>query len=198
MPTRKVTPKYYSTREAATQLGISLTTAQTMVEKGELSAWKTVGGHRRISVESVEKALQNRGQHGARSAGFSILIAEDDPALSTLYEKTMIKWKLPLAVKVVSNGVEAIIQLERLRPDLLILDLKMPRMGGFELLKLIRSFPEHDAMDIVVASGMDSAEIAKRGGLAPGVTQFPKPVQWPQLRGFVQAAVSRRTLGASR
>ena len=58
--------------------------------------------------------------------------------------------------------------------------------------------PEYDAMDIVVVSGMDSAEIAKRGGLAPGVTEFPKPVPWPQLRGYVQAAMSRRALSASR
>ncbi len=203
MSSRKITQKYYSTREAAKLLGISLTTAQTMVEKGELSAWKTVGGHRRINVEAVEKALQKRGQHtrhGARSAGagYSILIAEDDPTLCKLYEKTITTWKMPLDVKIVSNGIEVIVLLERLRPDLLILDLKMPRMDGFQLLKLIRSFPEYDAMDIVVVSGMDSAEIAKRGGLAPGVTEFPKPVPWPQLRGFVQAAVSRRALGASR
>jgi len=203
MSTRKSTPKYYSTREAAKLLGVSLTTAQTMVEKGELSAWKTSGGHRRISVEAVEKALHQRrhgANHGTRTASkrYSILIAEDDPTLCKLYEKTIGTWQMPIDVKVVSNGIEATFLLERLRPDLLILDLKMPRMDGFQLLKIIRSFPEYDAMDIVVVSGMDNAEIARHGGLARGVTEFPKPVPWPQLRGFVQAAMSRRALGAGR
>ena len=204
MATKEIPKQYYSTREAAKLLGVSLTTAQIMVEKGELQAWKTSGGHRRISVEAVEKALRQRQQGGgARSSSssgrqYAVVIAEDDPTLCKLYEKTINTWKMPISLTIVPNGLEVTFLIERIRPDLLILDLKMPRMDGFQLLKIIRGHPEYDAMDIVVVSGLDSAEIAKRGGLAPGVTEFPKPVQWPQLRGYVQAAMSRRALSASR
>ena len=202
MATKEIPKQYYSTREAAKLLGVSLTTAQIMVEKGELQAWKTSGGHRRISVEAVEKALRQRQQGGSvrSSSGrqYAVVIAEDDPTLCKLYEKTINTWKMPISLTIVPNGLEVTFLIERIRPDLLILDLKMPRMDGFQLLKIIRGHPEYDAMDIVVVSGMDSAEIAKRGGLAPGVTEFPKPVPWPQLRGYVQAAMSRRALSASR
>ncbi len=64
MASKEIPKQYYSTREAAKLLGVSLTTAQIMVEKGELQAWKTSGGHRRISVEAVEKALRQRQQGG--------------------------------------------------------------------------------------------------------------------------------------
>ncbi len=202
MPAQPTPKKYYSTREAAKLLGVSLTTVQSMVEKGQLQAWKTSGGHRRIGEDAVQKALNQRQPGGsverAGNSKYSVLIAEDDPVLCKLYEKTIGTWKMPIDLTILQNGIEVTFLIERTRPDLLILDLKMPRMDGFQLLKIIRSYPEYDAMDIVVVSGMDSADIAKRGGLAPGVAEFPKPVPWQQLRGFMQAAISRRQLSVAR
>ena len=48
---------FLTTREAAKALGISLRTAQVWVENGQLDAWKTEGGHRRISRNSVQRLL---------------------------------------------------------------------------------------------------------------------------------------------
>jgi excisionase family DNA binding protein len=193
--------KFCSTREAAKLLGISLTTAQVMVEKGQLEAWKTSGGHRRILLESVEKLLNTRMSGkvaGPAGRDYCVLVAEDDDSLSKLYQRTIATWKLPLELNVAANGIEAMILLERTKPDLLVLDLKMPSMDGFQLLKSLRSRPEYNAMDIVVVTGMEPTVISKRGGLPPGVTILPKPVPWAQLRGFIQAAISRLQLAASR
>ena len=55
------TQPLYSTREVARLLGVSLKTVQLWVDNGILDAWKTVGGHRRITFESVER-LRNAGQ----------------------------------------------------------------------------------------------------------------------------------------
>ena len=51
---------YISTRESAKRLNVSLGTIQKMVEMGELTAWKTRGGHRRILVQSIDDHLKNR------------------------------------------------------------------------------------------------------------------------------------------
>lgn len=51
-----------STREAADLLGVSLKTIQLWVDAGVLDAWKTVGGHRRVSLKSVRRAKQERAQ----------------------------------------------------------------------------------------------------------------------------------------
>lgn len=48
---------YLTTREAAELLGVALRTAQLWVEAGTLRAWKTAGGHRRITRESVNALL---------------------------------------------------------------------------------------------------------------------------------------------
>ena len=202
MATKKDGDQFISTREAAKLLGVSLTTAQIMAETGVLRSWKTAGGHRRIDAASVEKHLLGRGPElrlaDLRSRKpYSILIAEDDEKLCRLYQRTIERWDIPLAITIAKSGIEVTFMIERARPNLLILDLKMPQMDGFELLRLVRSYREYDAMDVIVVTGMEPFAIAKHGGLAPGVTVFPKPVPWQQLRGFVQAAVSRQELGSA-
>ena len=95
---------------------------------------------------------------------------------------------------IANNGREALQAWRQLSYPLLLTDIHMPQMDGFELLRLLRGYREYDTMDIIVVTGMEASAIAKRGGLAPGVTVFPKPVPWQQLHGFVLAAISRKEL----
>jgi excisionase family DNA binding protein len=76
---------FLTTREAAELLGVALRTVQLWVEAGTLSAWKTAGGHRRITRESVEAMLkrQTAARQGSIVAdhsprGFHILVVDDD------------------------------------------------------------------------------------------------------------------------
>ena len=59
---KTITPdmEYLSTRQSAKVLQVSLGTVQKMVELGELVAWKTRGGHRRILASSLDQQLQRR------------------------------------------------------------------------------------------------------------------------------------------
>lgn len=58
-------PSHFSTIEAARRLGLAVRSVQLMVDRGELEAWKTPGGHRRISCASVERWLAGRHPAGA-------------------------------------------------------------------------------------------------------------------------------------
>lgn len=78
--------EYCSTREAAQRLGVSLRTVQLWVENGALRAWKTPGGHRRLSVSGVQAMLDERclavNVKGGRSAlVFSVLVVGKDVAI---------------------------------------------------------------------------------------------------------------------
>ena len=75
-----------STRQAAELLDVSLRTIQLWVESGALKAWKTPGGHRKISISSVEQLIESRKsvinsssqKVNPNNRDFSILIVEDD------------------------------------------------------------------------------------------------------------------------
>jgi len=187
-------PKYISTREAAKRLGLSLGTVQQMVERGELRAWKTAGGHRRIDEASVESYHQ-RARTGATVANgtraLRVLIAEDDRILQKLYTHTLEGWELPLEVQLVTSGFDALLEIGRHPPDLLITDLNMPGLDGFQMIRRIRENKLTAGTDIVVVSGMSDDEIADEGGLPDDVTRYGKPVPFKELRGYVQAKVAQ-------
>lgn len=193
--------KFCTTREAAQALGVSLRTAQLWSESGVLEAWKTEGGHRRISVASVEKVLAGtRPQAPAKVDGIGslrVLVVEDDNVLLKLYKLRMTTWGMPVEVVTASNGYEALVLIGRESPDLMIADLVMDGIDGFRMVRTLCNSPFKEGMEIVVVSGLDAADIEARGGLPAGVAVYPKPVPFDLLRGLCQSILDRRRHGLS-
>lgn len=184
---------YCSTSRAAKMLGVSLGTVQQMVESGKLVAWKTAGGHRRIRLDSLQALL---GQGGAAHAGrgetrLKVLVAEDDAILQTLYRRTLESWGLPLSLTVVDNGFDGLLEVGRDTPHVLIVDLAMPGMDGFEMVRAVRNHASFLDMDVIVVSAMSAEDIAARGGLPDDVTVYAKPVPFGELRGFFRARLTQ-------
>ena len=195
---------FYTTREAAQLLGISLRTAQLWVENGTLKAWKTEGGHRRISAESLQSLLANKdkqqtpGQSGSDQEPLGVLVLEDDPMLLRLYKTKIQQWGLPIRLHTASNGYEALILIGRHTPDLLITDLSMPNIDGFEVIRTIMRSGFREGLDIVVVTGMDSSAIEQHGGLPEGLLAvLPKPVPFDQLRQLTSEVLTRRAAYAA-
>jgi excisionase family DNA binding protein len=185
--------QYCSTTQASKLLGVSLGTVQQMVEEGVLDAWKTSGGHRRILLESLQAYLSRRGVMAAGDkAKLSVLIAEDDVILQTLYQRTLESWGLPLQVQIVGNGIDGLLAVGRKPPDVLIADLNMPGVDGFEMVRTLRANPSLVDMDIIVVSGVEKTDIEARGGLPSDVAVYTKPIPFFELRGYFQALVSRK------
>ncbi len=187
---------YCSTREAARMLGVSLGTVQNMVERGTLSAWKTAGGHRRVSMRAIEAYLAQRQpqfQSPPANLTLKVLIAEDDSFFQEQYRLTMNSWGLPIDLKVVGNGYESLVQIGLDRPDVVIVDLMLPGMDGFEVIRTLRSKPELSTMNIMVISSLNQEEIAARGGVPETITIYGKPVPFHEIRGYLQALITQRS-----
>jgi len=150
---------FCTTREAAELLGVSLRTTQMWVESGLLEAWKTDGGHRRIMRSSVEKLLSRQNTPGLPSPvmpseRLKILVVEDDNALLKLYKLRIAGWDFPVDLSMAANGYEGLMRIGRESPDLLILDLRMPGMDGFQMLQALAVSPLREGMEIVVVTGL--------------------------------------------
>lgn len=199
MQQTELSGSFLTTREAAQVLGVSLRTTQLWVENGQLDAWKTEGGHRRISRASVQRLLEGKRTIGVLAAHDSpsperirVLIIEDDSILLKLYRTVFDSWKMPLDIITAGNGVDGLIRIGKDSPDLMITDLSMPGMDGFRLLHSLATSSYREGLEIVVVSGLDAAEIEKRGGVPEGVPVFPKPVPFVQLKAIVSSFVERR------
>ena len=183
---------FCSTREAADLLGVSVGTVKIWVETGLLQAWKTAGGHRRVMRDSVDRLLRKPPDAGAPGeppapAGprkMAIMVVEDDPDLLRLYGLHIQHWPMPNELTCLDNAFAALMELGRRSPDLLILDLHMPGMDGFELLRSLPKAPGLAHTQVVVVTGMDAAGILERGGLPDSVEVLRKPVPFDRLRSI--------------
>ena len=192
-----------STREAAERLGVALRTVQLWVEGGVLPAWKTAGGHRRISRVAVERLIDERSAAlagdsprggltpltGSAPAGsrLKLMVVEDEPDLLRLFTMVIAGWDLPIDVTPAGNGFEALLRMGQNCPDLLVTDLSMPGIDGFKMIASLRGVGSlFDDMDIVVVTGLSGAEIEQRGGLPDGVRVFHKPVPFDEIELLVR------------
>jgi excisionase family DNA binding protein len=180
---------YLTTRKAALLLGISVRTAQLWVESGRLVGWKTDGGHRRISRASVLLASQGlAAQAVVADAPYSmpVLIVEDDATLIRLYKAQLASWPFGVTIYTAPNGYEALVLAGEMKPRLLICDLRLPGVNGFQIVRAVCEMRRFDNMGIVVVSGLPEPEIRAHGGVPARVDIMGKPIDFARLKTIVE------------
>lgn len=186
-----IEPKFnfYTSREAAKVLGVSVTTIQIWVESGVLPAWKTAGGHRRIPSEAVEAMLAGQKTAAAKehvTHPHSVLIVEDEPVQRELYKLKFAEWNLPINLYLAQDGFEGLVMAGKYAPDLIIADLSMPGMDGFEMIRKLAQSEEIKVPAVIVVTGLSAQEIAERGGLPQGIPVYSKPLALGVLKPIVE------------
>lgn len=180
---------FITSREAANLLGVSLRTVQLWVENKALRAWKTAGGHRRVVLRSVEDLIrqQQKAIDGANIGANMpvVLVVEDNQEMRNLYEGYFKRWKLPLTLMMATNGFEGLIQIGQQNPSLAIVDLNMPGMDGFQMIRALKENGERDDMELIVVTGLSEKEIEQGGGLPDGVKLMQKPIKFSDLQALL-------------
>lgn len=168
------TPQFLSTAAAANMLGLSTTLIQSLVDKNELQGWKTRGGHRRISLQSIHDYQTQARMHNARPARSpvppKILVAiESQETLERLQQKSML-FDFPVTLKFVDCITEALLQLGTERPDLLVAELTMPRAQQEKTLQALENFNARSRPISMVL-------VSKESELQPSSTEPPNAIQ---------------------
>jgi excisionase family DNA binding protein len=180
---------------ASKVLGVSVAKVQALVERGELEAWRTKGGHRRISMQSVKAYLNQHGSRGntglmdANSPFLRVLVVDDDAVALELFRNAIESWGLPIDASYMSSAMEAMMDITSVRPDVLISDLRMPGVDGFEFLRAIRANSLFAGTLMLVVTALSDAEIQAGGPLPRHTHVMHKPVSLLWLQGFLTAMV---------
>ena len=189
---------YCGTSYAAKLLRVSVGTVQNLVESNSLKAWKTQGGHRRISLQSIQEYQRTHNLEpsswNASDANLRVLVVEDDETTRLMYQAYFDRWLLPLDVVMYASAMEALLDMPAMQPQVLLTDLKMPNVDGFEFLKTLSAHNLFSSLAVVVMTGMSAEEVRVKGGLPDGVQMLQKPIDMEWLHGFFDALMSVRQI----
>jgi len=156
----------YTTGEVARILGTHPDTIRNYCDSGELAMERGIlFTHRRIKRESLITFLQKRGIPGDvidRKIPKHILIVDDEALVRGMIMQSLKMLDFPFEIDVAENGHQACIQIGYNPPDLIILDLMMPEMDGFQVLESIRKTEISKDIPVMVITGYGEDENIRR------------------------------------
>ena len=120
-----------------------------------------------------------------------MLLIEGDADLLRFYELTIRSWDLPLILVTAENGYEGLMRIGELHPDLIITDLIMPGLDGFDMIHSLRANPLLGDTDIIVMTSIAQMEIDDRGGLPRDCSILFKPISFSQMRSQVVISMKK-------
>jgi DNA-binding response OmpR family regulator len=122
----------------------------------------------------------------------SILVVDDEPSILLSLEFLM--QQVGYEVRTAKNGDEALLAVGEKQPDLILLDIMMPKLDGFEVCQTIRSNPEWKDIRIVILTAK-GREVDQEKGLALGADDYiTKPFGTKQLVKKVKTVLGEDSL----
>ena len=174
---------------ASKYCNVSSKTIINWVEAGHIKAYKTVGGHRRIKKFDLEAFMLQQGipipekkEEGNRK---KILVVDDDLIIVESIVQSLEEDEYDYEVISASDGFEAGLQVNHFNPDLLILDIMMPDIKGYDVCKKIKSNPDTKHTKIIVLSAYLDEEKFKQMKDNGADVCFSKPLPLSKLKDEV-------------
>ncbi len=146
---------YCTIPQAAELCGVERTTMWNWVKAGIVEAFITPGGHHRIPRAAVEKLLIT-APYPIKKPKRAILIVDDDPFILDTFKKRLDRDGF--IVYTASDGFTAGLKVLQKKPDLILLDLFMDGIDGFEVCRAIKQNPDLKSIIVIAMTGHHSPE----------------------------------------
>ena len=184
----------FGTLDVARMLGVSAMTVVRWIDKGLIRAFKTPGNHRRILREDLKHFIRKMGfpiPDDLADDRWRILAVDDEPdvleVLTRIFDGNSDSYEVYQA----QDGVTALIEVGRVKPDLLLLDVVLPGLDGIEVCRRIKANPYLET-NIIAISGKATDDM-RSAILEAGADMFvEKPVSIHRLREAVQGLLEEK------
>lgn len=188
--------KVLTTFQAADYCQVSPFTIRNWVESGVLPGYKTPGGHRRILKRDLDEFLKKHGmprpEEIAASGRKRILVVDDDESVNDFVSKVVAEVDGEAEVAAARDGFEAGAKVISFKPDVVILDLRMPGLDGFQVCERIKGDPAVAGATVIGITGYFSEEHESRFISCGGSKLLKKPLDVDALKKAVGEALRRR------
>ncbi len=182
----------FTTFEAAKLCHVSPLSIINWVNAGRLPAFRTPGGHRRIRRDDLVRFMRENGiplpddlKDG--SGRPRVLVVDDDPSIRDVLSEHLTTRAKPYDVMTAADGFEAGRLVMTFRPDVVLLDLKMKDLDGFQVCKTIKADPDTARVVVVAMTGYYTPEVESRILDCGAVRCFAKPVEPSAMSAYIDS-----------
>jgi excisionase family DNA binding protein len=159
-------PDWLTLGQAAKYIGVAQSTIRKWSDQGRVPAFYTPGGHRRYRRGDLDNFLERSGPSSSGGgSGPTVLIVDDDPKLRE-YVRVNLEME-GYSVKEAGSADEGLGVLDESTPDLVLLDVMMPEVDGWEMLRRVQERHGVGAIPVIMFSGKiddkAAAEATSRG-----------------------------------
>ncbi|WP_043005209.1 helix-turn-helix domain-containing protein [Comamonas testosteroni] len=157
---------HLTTAEVAKKLGVAIRSVQLMVDRGELEAWKTPGGHRRITQASVAAWQSRQPSFGDQTLAPSlhpkpklrILLIEDSVHFQNLVQLLIQRHFPDVELHVAHDGITGMALYGQVQPDVMLVDILLPDINGASLITALKTHARFAQCKLLVITSMDGEE----------------------------------------
>jgi excisionase family DNA binding protein len=180
--------RFFTTSEVARYCAVTNDGVLKWIKSGKLKAFSTPGGHYRISSEDFRGFLQkyeipiDESFFRAPARGRTVLIVDDEADIREVVRRILATLTVDLRVEEASDGYEAGIKVGTLQPDLVIMDVMMPKVDGLSLCRSIRENPGTRHIKVLAITAFPEQDNIKKMYDAGADLCLMKPLQFDHFR----------------
>ena len=160
--------RFFTTSEIARYCAVTNDGVLKWIKSSKLRAFSTPGGHYRISAEDFRAFLERfdmpvdesffRGSRKERT----VLVVDDERDIRDIVRRLLEELDVDLKIEEAQDGYEASIKIGNLQPDLVIMDLMMPKVDGFQLCRSIRENDETRSVKVLAITAFPEQDNVKK------------------------------------
>jgi excisionase family DNA binding protein len=190
-------PEYFTTFQVAKLLGVSPPAVVNWVNSNMLPAHRTPGGHRRITKDDLVRFARQYHYPVPESlveetpSVCKVLVVDDEKDFGMLVREYL-QARGGFEVETAESGFVAGLTLARFRPHIVLMDIMMPDMDGFEVLRMLRNDPDTRQLPVVACTAYRDPAIEARIAEEAFNGFLQKPIKLDLLPAFLSGMASRR------
>lgn len=185
--------RFFTTSEIGKIFGVTRICVYKWIKDGKLSAIRVPGGKYRVLkkdlIEFIKKVGKDRYQDlisGLEEEGKKILIVDDDKSILKMLKEYFESKNSEYSIFTADNGFEAGRIITKIHPDIVILDLLMPGMDGFEVCKEIKTDPSTKDITVITMTGYPSDENIKKAKESGADYVLEKPIDFEKIDKLIR------------
>lgn len=186
----------FTTFEAAKLCHVSPLSIINWVNAGRLPAFRTPGGHRRIRREDLARFMRENGiplpealRDGSGRA--RVLVVDDEAGIREVIAESLSHRATPYDVMTAADGFEAGRLVATFRPDVVLLDLRMPGLDGFQVCRTIKGDSETASTVVIAMTGYHTQETEARIVECGALRCLCKPIEPSAIAVAIDTALEQ-------